>query len=714
MSILHKEDWLKYPGATIDYDTKNKTFLHYAEVLYKMKVDNCAWPLALHRKELQGVDPFSPELSLAQKGMILLECKENIWYYLREVIRIPEPGSLNSVMFGCNRGNMAIFWLYLNHVTSISTILRQTGKTTTIASVASWLLTVGGVNTYMAMLTKDDNLRGDTLGKIKAILEELPEYVNLSDKKKDIFNSEEININFNSNKFKASLSSSSPKAAEKVGRGLVAPTIFIDEIAFVNNIEIAMGALLMAGNKARAVAQRLGKPYGTILTTTAGNINDRDANYVYGLVCGSAVWNEKLMDAGDKTELRNMVYKNCISKNNGLKTPMVNVTMSYRQLGYDEKWLTDRLEENVSSAENISRDIFNSWVAGTSESPIPVEYLSLMTDSKVEDPRVEIFAPYGFILNWYVSEEEMSYRENRGENFVAGVDTSDGVGRDDISLVLRSAYTGEVVCAAVFNEINLITLAGFFVDFLLRFSTTTMIIERRSSAVAILDYMILKLCQEGINPFTRLYNTIVQYADSKSKDIEIVMKARPTDHTLFTTYKKHLGFATSGTGLTSRNELYSSTLISSLKYTADTTRDSRLIEQISSLTLRNGRVDHAVNGNDDLVIGGLLSYFLLTKGENLHYYGIEHRGILKGNKTYLSEKFKVNETGYTEDELLVKEEEFTSLLDRLGEERNPIVSKQLEIKIRKIVGEMGDKSKVLSVEELLDNVKRERKLKRFY
>ena len=82
--------------------------------------------------------------------------------------------------------------------------------------------------------------------------------------KKDIFNSDEVRMRDFDNVFKGNLSSSSPKQAEKVGRGFTSPINIIDEAAFIENIAIAMGAMLMSGNAAREFARQLKKMYGTM------------------------------------------------------------------------------------------------------------------------------------------------------------------------------------------------------------------------------------------------------------------------------------------------------------------------------------------------------------------------------------------------------------------------------------------------------------------
>lgn len=682
-----------------------------AEILHAMGVENCAFMLSILQPELKDVDPFDENLPIDTKAMIVYECKNNFWYFLREVMRIPVPGSLVPISFEANRANIGLYWLFFNHVMTVIVILRQTGKTTMLMALVTYLLNFGSTNTFINLLTKNDTLRTETLEKVKALFEELPDYCNFSTKK-DIFNSEEVRLRQLDNTFQGHLSSSSPKNAEKVGRGFTSPINLIDEAAFVENIAIAMGAMLMSGNAARTVADKLGKPYGTVLATTAGNTDDRDGNYIYRLVTGATTWDEKFFDAKDRKELEELVLTNSNAGKNEARRPIVNITMSYRQLGYGEEWLKTKLAENISTPENIKRDMFNEWLAGSGSSPIPREYLELLAENKIEDPRSDFYHPYNYLLKWYISEEELEYRIKTGVNFIVGVDTSDGVGRDDISFIVRDHTTGEVICATTFNEINLITLADFFVNFLIKYPNAVMIIERKSSAATMIDYMIQKLCQKDINPFTRLYNTIFQNKDERKKEFEELSRARAYDEELFIKYKKYIGFVTSGSGITSRSELYSGTLISMLKFTGAITYDEKLIGQISSLVTRNNRIDHPEGGSDDMVIAALLSYWLMSVGKNLGLYGIDTGTLMRRNQVYLNEKFKVNDRGYNEGELMVMEEEFNDLIERYRNSRNEIVSRQLEIRIRKVAEEMDTSNQAISVEEMLEEMNRERKVNR--
>ena len=709
MAILFGTDWGNYPNACIHYETKNQSFLHLAEVYHALGVNNCAFHLALLQPELKDVDPFDENLPIDVKASILYECKHNFWYFLREVIRVPVPGSLVPIHFQANRANVALYWFFMNHVMVLIVILRQTGKTTMLMVLVVYLLNFGSTNVFINLLTKSEGLKAETLKKVKDLFDELPEYLNFSTKK-DIFNSDEVKIAAFDNKFKGNLSSASPKQAEKVGRGFTSPINIIDEAAFIENIAIAMGAMLMSGNAARTAAELNGNPYGTILATTAGDTDDRDGGYVYKIANAATLLDEKFYDAPDLKTLLDLIYTNSNASKNEAKRPIVNITLSYRQLGYDDEWLQKKLSENISTPENIKRDIFNQWLSGSSASPIPKQYIEIMKANVVELARSEFYAPYNYLIKWYVSEDDLVYRVKSGHSFILGVDTSDGVGRDDIAMTIRDHTTGQILGTATFNEINLITLADFFVSFLLKYENSTMIMERRSSAATIIDYIIIKLLSHGINPFTRMYNTIFQNKEVYQKEFEEIIRARPHDEHIFTKYKKHIGFVTSGTGVTSRSELYSTTLMSMLRYTAHTLYDERLVQQISSLVIKNNRIDHPEGGNDDMVISSLLSHWMLTIGKNLSLYGIDVHTLLKSNKVYLDEKYASDDKDYDEEEAKEQEALFNDLIEDYKKERNPIISRQLELRIRKIANEMSTTTNVISVEELFANINRDRRI----
>ena len=103
-------------GKIYDTGTSNKSFLQVASDLKTLGIKNYYFMLEIKDPTLINVDPFAIDektgktsLTKDQVSRIMIECRNNPWYYLREIARIPDPGG-TSVPYLANRGNIAQAW----------------------------------------------------------------------------------------------------------------------------------------------------------------------------------------------------------------------------------------------------------------------------------------------------------------------------------------------------------------------------------------------------------------------------------------------------------------------------------------------------------------------------------------------------------------------------------------------------------------------------
>lgn len=700
--ILFYKDWVeKHPGAIIDIDTKNKSFVRLAALYKEMGIKNHAFILTLINPKLKGIDPHDPNLSVEEMAMVVAECKMNFWYYLREVVRVPSKSGNEPIMYKANRGNIALFWLFFNHITTLLIQIRQTGKSLSTSILYRYLLNVACVNTYMCLITKDEPLRAKTIMDIRDVEEELPFYLQLTTKN-DIKNTEMLTVKSLHNTFRGYIAQSSKKAANNVGRGLTSPLFWFDEGAFLKNISITMPAALAAGAAARDLAKSNNQPWGTLITTTAGKKDDPDGRFIYNMLINSSLWTEHFFDADSEIELEKM-----IRKNSPKGEYRVNCTFNHRQLGYTDEWLMKTLEESEAYGEDADRDFFNVWTSGTASSPLPLELLEKIKKSTTEPVHTEIDEVNNYITRWYVPEETIRYLD-RKTHMVMALDTSDAVGNDDIAMVVIDIKTGETLASGNYNETNLISFAEWIVKWLERFNNLTIIIERRSSGVMLLDYLIRMLVPLRIDPYKRLFNWVVNDADEhRDRYTPVMTGAHMRDPDIIIQHRKLFGFATSGSGRTSRKSLYGNTLINSAKYIGDVAKDRVLVDQIMGLQIRNGRVDHAEGGHDDMVVAWLLAYWFITNGKNLKHYNIDPRLVLSNNYNI------VKGTGIKSIEEKRKNIELskkiTETIEQINNTKDHIRSKQLEVQLINLLNKITDKTTV-SVDELMEDLKDKRLL----
>lgn len=246
--ILFLKDWERYPTAKLHLSTKNQSWVRISKVYKAMGVKNHAFMLALHNPLLEFINPHDPELDFKSIAMIVQECKQNPWYFFREIARAPATGSPEPVFLEANRGNIALWWLFFNHITILLIQCRQTGKSLSSDWLSTYILNVACVNTDLQLLTKDDNLRVRNIARLKEIYTYLPKYLQLQDRT-DANNTLKMTCNKLGNTLYTAVGQPTLEGARKVGRGLTLAINHIDEIGFIPNIHHILAGMLAGSGK---------------------------------------------------------------------------------------------------------------------------------------------------------------------------------------------------------------------------------------------------------------------------------------------------------------------------------------------------------------------------------------------------------------------------------------------------------------------------------
>lgn len=700
--ILFKKDWGRFPTAIVDLNTKNQSALKLAGIYKLMGIENHLFFLALINPNLQGINPHAEDLSLELKAAISLECKINPWYFFREVAMVPVEGTHIGKPFELNRANISLIWSFFNHIRFFLIQPRQTGKSVSSDVLSSYLLTLGTINTKINLLTKSNDLRIKNIIRLKGCLDLLPDYIDIRDTRTDANNTETITVNRVGNRYDTHVPQKSEKDANGVGRGLTTPIFLIDEAPFQPNIATMIGAAMPGLGAAIEDARLNGTHHGVIFTTTAGSKDDPSGAFIYNEIQKSCVWDELLLDSRDMESL----YRTIKTARGTLS---LNGTFNYKQLGKTDEWMRDKLANAMQSEDASDRDYFNVWRSGTEQHPLSVKQRNAIVQSQLSPLYTEINKENNYIIRWYVNEYLIKQKLSKGK-FILSIDPSDGGGGDDIGVLLTEVSTGETIASATINETNIITFSEWVKDILVAYDNIILMIERRSSGPAILDNLLIMLPNLGIDPFKRIFNKIVNNYDEEKiayKEINRNMGQRSRD--VYTKYKQSFGFATSGSGMFSRTNLYDGVLRNAANLVGGYVRDKVLIDQINTLVKIKGRVDHTADNHDDLVIAWLMTNWLLTTGKNLSFYGISADEILRVPRNIAT----------TTDDPIAKlerykqqkyKEEITKITELISEETDPYLvsslEKRLEIACTKLNISSEEK---ISVEQLLAEANEKRK-----
>lgn len=683
--ILFQSDWEKYPNAIVHLRTRNRSAVKLALKLKQAGIKNHAFFLALHNPLLENVNPHSPDLTAAEMLMIGVECRENPWYYLREIAKAPAQAGTDPSPVELNRSVICLWWCFLLHITIILTQPRQTGKSFATDLLMTWLYNFRCNATQINLMTKDEKLRAENVKRLKDVYDELPPYLNFKTRD-DANNTEEISVKRLGNTYKTHVPQMSPKRAYNLGRGMTTPIFHIDESPFQPNIEISMPAALAAMGAAIDAAKRNGSPYGIVLTTTAGKKDDPDGRYVFGIIQESAIFSEKLYDCKDEDELRLVVLKG--SRANKRMTAragsadmfdgsyQVYAVFSHRQLGKPDSWLYEQLKRTRATGDDANRDYFNIWTSGTQSSPLPTNVVEQIAQNTCPSEYDSIESIGGYMVRWYAPEEQLM-RIMADRPVILGNDPSEASGGDDLGLVFTDSKTGGVLGVARVNETNIIVFCKWLVSMFVKYDKLVSIIERRSSGATIIDYLLMFLPENNIDPFRRLFNWIVNDPLAHPdlyRYAEMPLRHRPSD--AYVRCKKYFGFATSGGGQTSRTELYSTTLRNAAIRFATRVHDIHLAGQITGLVTKNGRVDHADGEHDDLVIAWLLTHWMLTSAKNLSFYGIDPSKIL--TSAFQAERSNSPQQSHDEIVQSLIRRRIDEVIALMKEENEPILLERYE------------------------------------
>lgn len=674
--ILYQEDWLRYPGAIADFQTTNTSFIRFCNLLKKQGVKNCLFPLALFDKRLVGVDPFDPKLPAELCTAVIIECKRNPWYWLREVARLPATGT-DGIRVQANRSIIAMWWCLLNCFSTYAIQPRQTGKSVGADLFHVYNVMVYGYKTQGLLITKDRPLVVKNTERLKAIRGMLPSYMWIKTRKdKDI--EDYINYAQEMNTLNLIPAQNDPQSAINAARGYTIERLHVDEIAFVKYNWVMLPAVSSAMDAAINNAKAAGMLYGRLYTTTAGDLSTKQGKYAYDLFVSGCPWSEGLYDKQNREEALNF-----INFQTGLPVPLVSMQFSHRMLGISDEEFYARIMSAPSTDEDINKDYFLIWGKGGKDNIIPKAILADM-DKSIRMAKYNEMTSTGYVIRWYIDQEEIP-QYMATHKCILGVDTSEQIGRDSTALVLINVTDLSVVATVSIRQGSILTSAKWLAEFMSKYENVTLIIEKKSSAQTFIDTILLTFTHAGINPFKRIFNRIIDNKLLKPDLYMLLQRNRMPSKDDIEQCRQYFGFNTSEK---TRTHLYSKVLDEAAKQSRHVMRDQFLVNQLAQLKVDDsGRVDHSADGHDDSCIAWLLANWLLRYGKNIDFYGIDSRramiNVTQDGKQLCEDDFveleRIEKLKQEADELV---EEFSktshaALRMRISQRLN-VINKQLD------------------------------------
>lgn len=596
-----------------DWKTKNASFLELHADLRRLGIKNNAFFLALYDKDLQGINVYDPALPLDIQIKIYLECVINPWYYLREVARIPAPGSPiepgGGDQYQIDRANLASWYCYIHHIDTYVSKPRQTGKTQDALQKINYAYHFGSSSSSMLLFNKDLALSKENLARIKDQRDLYPTFLQMrlafDEEGNPIKGTDNITAMKNpvtNNTIKVMPCANSAEAADRLGRGYTAPIMMYDEIDFENyNVKtlLASGFAYSTASKNAIKNQSMSS---RLLLSTPGDLSTRDGKAMTDYIRGTKeqrgmfVWNDRYYDE-PISKIRKEVQS---TRYNGF----VFIEYSWKQLKKSMEWYEQQCNICAYNQEMILREINLERLAGSSQSPFTREQ-QLYLSSHKRKPISEVDVKAQDTLSICYIYEKM----DRRIPYIIGIDPSDGLSEDNNAMIVINPLTYKVAAEYKCPYISPKNFSKFICDFMDRYCPHALIVVEANRGRDLLQ----RLTDSH-------YASRVWYDKDRMNQLLTTKTDQYGGIPQSTLARKVQGFVT---GPKSRNYLFA-TLENMVMENIDCIYTENLVNEILTLIRKptTGKIEAAQGEHDDCVMAYLIALYVYFNASNLGEFGI--------------------------------------------------------------------------------------------
>lgn len=311
-----------------DFQTTNESFLEMVSTLRKLGVKNNKFFMKLYNEELMEIDPFDCKLDKRQQSMIINEILINPWYFLREIVRIPEMGG-GSIRFKLNLPALSAIWCALQGIDTYVVSPRQTRRTVSIVSFLNWVF-ISLTRTEVLLYNKKNVETVDLLNRAMEYQKLLPKFIQ-NDLFKLIKVSENSQTNNNNmNKFTCKPTVNNIEKAYDQGKGLTMPIQIYDNFEFIPfNTHLLQSSEPAYNTIKKQVEDANGLSFRILSSTVADGDKNVHARFAEELVESLPRWKTRYFDKSLK-DLKNIIEDKPFN--------MFYIEYDFISCGHDHQW----------------------------------------------------------------------------------------------------------------------------------------------------------------------------------------------------------------------------------------------------------------------------------------------------------------------------------------------------------------------------------------
>lgn len=586
-----------------------------------------------------------------------------------------------------------------------------THNTVSVQVINFWLTYIMGRGYTSHLITLKSDNRAQFVNAIKTIRSSIPKFlVNSTYKDKDAgtsltykaFGDDRVNTLY------INVPQQGADAAGDLARGLTVGSGWYDESAYIKYIDLIIDGSGPSMLTEMAACRAKGIPHGISHITTPNTTLHPSGAFMFKRLMDSTEWREKFFDCFSESDLHDKLIKASPVETTSPKLAMV---YNYLQLGKDKDWVKWVIDDLNLSKAKAKIDLLLMWVEDGENRLFDDQTREAINNMKRDVVWSKEYKDFNLYMDFFVTQNELAEMCAKSYNdfFLIGSDTSSAINKDACTIVIRSMKTGKVIGVGRYALTYLDHVTSILVD-LLECIQNSMLVPERNYAHHMIDTLLITLPAKGMDPFTRIYNTVYQDTVAHEKEYEEVRRTgfATRSKNFYLKFKQHFGFLTTGT---SRKTLYG-LIIEAVGNTGYGLAYSKLADELINLRLKADRIDHDSKQHDDLVISWLLSYWFIKLGMNKSLYGIPPGLALTETRNLMNESagVKAPETEPHIIHLLQKvRAKITTLTDELLSTNDNLLALRLEAEIRKLTKYLPpEQARSMTIDKVIEDARMDR------
>jgi hypothetical protein len=609
-------------GMWCDFGTKNESFLLTAKELRNLGIKNYYFMLEVRNPGLyvQDIDPHNPNISPEDIGKVIGECSQNIWYFLREVCRVPAKGAPQPFRLLLTRASAAMGWCMQKSIDFMCDQPRQTYKTTFTRCLLLWVFLFGLKNVDIPFLHLDHTQARKNAKLFRDYLYELPLWMNPFKDMKKPPSPEALNYEKRNNTMPVISSANSFQDAMDKLRGRTLFVTDFDEYEYAPHFKGIMAGAIPAMKKGREIAKATGGIACNMFTSTPGNLETSDGRAAKAMIDLTPIWSERMYDLSDEAldNLFDGMSEEGEDENDRCAIRRVYIKYNWKQLRKDEKWLRELYNEYKALGEidEYLRGVLQLRYRG-GETTIfdqeDIDYILANIKEHIEPMYMAIDKYPMFIYPHRVGRvnklSPCPYFDPTIP-YMIGIDCATGSGNDSTAFIGINPYTLEIafeVGSPHMGSHDQTRMVTFLADLLPK---AVFCLENNAPGKFIVDFV-----QES-----KLEHRF--YHDPKldmTKNLMVQNENHPSALERKATNKKYIG---TYVGEQVRKDLFTC-LRRNVKEYRHLINSTNLANQINTLIrTKTGRIEHDRGEHDDFVFAYMHILYILQYGANISRFGI--------------------------------------------------------------------------------------------